>query len=280
MANELTYLICGKGGNSFNSTGGASGAGAGGQVLTGLTNASIGTFPMVVGVAGNPNSSAFGLTATEGGNGGVYDAGDDIDYPPTSNGSGAGGNSVGGINFLNAQGGAGAGGLASGNIGGIGFTFTLNGKTYGKGGNGGLGVGGVNAPAANPNTGNGCDGAGNNRTGNVGGSGEVVVAYLTGTLTATGGTITTNGLYTLHTFTTSADFIITAIATPPPEEPTMDTVTINITEQPINVVVNVTEAVSTPQNVFIQQAAPTATGNYVWFELRNDNTLKTIWIKT
>lgn len=60
----------------------------------------------------------------------------------------------------------------------------------------------------------------------------------------------------------------------------MDIVTINITEQPVNVVVNVTEALVTPQNVFIQQAQPSATGSYVWFELRNDNSLKTIWINT
>jgi hypothetical protein len=36
---------------------------------------------------------------------------------------------------------------------------------------------------------------------------------LTGTLTATGGTITTSGGYTIHTFTTSGTFEVTAINT-------------------------------------------------------------------
>jgi hypothetical protein len=37
---------------------------------------------------------------------------------------------------------------------------------------------------------------------------------------------------------------------------------------------------ASPQNVFIQQSQPTISGAFAWFELNNDNTLKTIWINT
>jgi len=57
------------------------------------------------------------------------------------------------------------------------------------------------------NTGNGGDGAGTSPTGS-GGSGIVVIRY-TGAQRATGGTITSSGGYTVHTFTTSGTFTAT-----------------------------------------------------------------------
>jgi hypothetical protein len=46
--------------------------------------------------------------------------------------------------------------------------------------------------------------------GGNGGSGVVVVSFVTGTMTATGGTVTTSGGNTIHTFTTSGTFTRTA----------------------------------------------------------------------
>lgn len=37
---------------------------------------------------------------------------------------------------------------------------------------------------------------------------------------------------------------------------------------------------SAAQNVFIQQAQPTATGNYLWVELNPDNSVKTFWVNS
>ncbi len=34
------------------------------------------------------------------------------------------------------------------------------------------------------------------------------------------------------------------------------------------------------QNLYIQQLQPVSTGNYVWFELNPDNSIKTIWLNS
>ena len=72
------------------------------------------------------------------------------------------------------------------------------------------------APTAGTvNTGGGGGGSGNAGSvgtpvnGAAGGSGLVVVRYLTSSLTANGGTITTDGSYTVHTFTASGTFQVT-----------------------------------------------------------------------
>ena len=44
--------------------------------------------------------------------------------------------------------------------------------------------------------------------GRAGAAGVVVIRYPTGTLSATGGTTSTSGIYTLHTFTTSGTFTV------------------------------------------------------------------------
>ena len=76
----------------------------------------------------------------------------------------------------------------------------------GLGGGGAAGTFGTNSPgtSGSPNTGGGGGGAstssGGNSNGGDGGSGIVVLRYL-GTPLTTGGTITQNGGYTIHTFT-------------------------------------------------------------------------------
>jgi hypothetical protein len=44
--------------------------------------------------------------------------------------------------------------------------------------------------------------------GGTGGSGVVIIRYLTGTASCTGGTVTTSGSYTIHTFTGSGTFTV------------------------------------------------------------------------
>ncbi|NBV80048.1 MAG: hypothetical protein EBR62_09370, partial [Verrucomicrobia bacterium] len=58
------------------------------------------------------------------------------------------------------------------------------------------------------NRGGGGGGGGAGDKGGNGGSGVVIIRYLTGTATCTGGTVTTSGLYTIHTFTSSGTFTV------------------------------------------------------------------------
>ena len=99
----------------------------------------------------------------------------------------------------------GAGGAATGTVTpGIGVVSSISGAavTYAKGG-----------PVGTPvNTELGSGGLGDNGVNGVSAGivGIVIVRYLTGTMTATGGTITTSGLYTIHTFTSSGTFTVTS----------------------------------------------------------------------
>jgi hypothetical protein len=88
-------------------------------------------------------------------------------------------------------------------------------------GGGGYGAGNSQAgttlnagTAGTANTGSGGGGGGANGTtftvGYAGGSGIVIIRYLTGAITATGGTIVTSGGYTYHTFTSNGTFTRTA----------------------------------------------------------------------
>jgi len=122
------------------------------------------------GAAGGAASSGIGTIKWSGGNGGngVYPAGP---------GTGGGGGSA----YTNAN-----GGNASGGTGGAG-------TGYGGTGNGGNGF----APG-----GGGAGGAGTGRPG------MVIISYPTGSMNATGGTITTSGGNTIHTFTSSGTFTV------------------------------------------------------------------------
>ena len=132
---------------------------------------------------------------------------------------GGGGGGAGGV-------GANATGPASPGVGGIGLTYSISGSSVGYAGGGG--GGNIDAPgdsspgATNPSSptafGGAVSGAGTaNRGGggggpgpyraptSYGGSGVVIVRY-TGAQTATGGTVTTSGSNTIHTFTGSGTF--------------------------------------------------------------------------
>lgn len=137
--------------------------------------------------------------------------------PGTSGAGGAGANySITGTSVMYAAGGGGGGDYGcSRNLGpGAGDLFA----TIAVGGSGGNSTNGNGTNGA-ANSGSG--GGGNTQlsnctsfgTGGNGGSGVVIISYPTGSLTATGGTITTVRGRTIHTFTAvgSSSFIVTAV---------------------------------------------------------------------
>jgi hypothetical protein len=186
--------------------------GAGGASSTTGGNSSFGpSYTTLGGGYGGPGGSAGGAGGS-GGGGGHQSAGGagtpGQGYPgggPTPSKGGAGG----------GAGGAGPPG-SSGN-GGLGLTFGISGSNldYAGGGLGALavsstvygGAGGVNA-AGTANRGGGGGGAytgGSGGSGAAGGSGVVIVRY-SGSQKGSGGTITSVGGYTIHTFTGSGTF--------------------------------------------------------------------------
>lgn len=146
------------------------------------------------------------LPASTGFRGGsAYTVCDYSDTSHSSHGFGGGGGGAGGAGHDATT--------SSPGSGGAGITITFGGiyGSYGAGGNGVyFNAAGFNGAA---NTGNGGSGNGtyNSQTGiwsgKAGGSGIVIIKYVTGTLpTMTGGTKTTSGGYTVHKFTTSGVF--------------------------------------------------------------------------
>ena len=191
------------------------------------------------------NSAFSSLTATGGGAGNHAS-------PSPSGGSGGGGGYLSpggagtagqgfaggaGLGAPNYPGGGGGGAGAAGadavstsvaGAGGVGFRYDISGTpTYyagggggstqggGTGAAGGLGGGGagggnVNGTAGTANTGGG--GGGGTNFGGAGGSGIVIVRY-PGSQKASGGTITSVGGYTIHTFTSVGSSSFTPNAT-------------------------------------------------------------------
>lgn len=157
------------------------------------------------GTAGQGNGGGNGILGhpyAGGGGGGVGSNG----LSPVAGNGGNGGvailNSITGTSTYYAGGGGGGAGYSK--LGGIGGSAI--------GGNGGVGepiTGGAGYPGV-ANTGSGGGGASGwaNLKGGDGGSGIVVLSYTTGSLLAIGGTVTTAGGNTIHTFTTSDNFII------------------------------------------------------------------------
>lgn len=154
--------------------------------------------------------------------------GDSNPVSPYNSGGGGGFSSVGLPYVTNTNGGAGGAGISSSisgtavfYAGGGGGAAARWGSGSGVGGSGGSGVGGlgggtypvnpVGAPgAANTGSGGGGSAAYAGADGGNGSDGVVILSYTTGSVTATGGTITTAGGNTIHTFTTSGNFIIYA----------------------------------------------------------------------
>lgn len=192
-------------------------------------------------VGSNGGNSAFGSnTATGGGGGGAYNnlngnsggsgggggqttgaggsgtsgqgnAGGTNSYIAGSGGGGAGAVGVSSSTSLGGNGGAGLNWQSLGTYyagGGGGSNHSSAGSQGGIGGNGGGGNGHYQstvAVAGTANTGGGGGGGGEAKGSGSGGSGVVIVRYLGGQK-GTGGTVTSAGGYTYHTFTSSGTF--------------------------------------------------------------------------
>ena len=218
----IDYLVIGGGAQGNESGGGGGNSGAINQA-SGYSIAT-GSFAITIGSGGaglyqvqNGSSSTFGaITAAGGiGRGGT---------------NGGGGNGVGGVGAAQTS--------LVGGVGGIGLASSITGSSlfYGGGGGGGgsfcdtsrsgslggSGVGGSgnsqsSGGAAVANRGSGGGGGGRsagceNFMGGYGSAGIVIIKYITGQVTATGGTITTSGGNTIHSFTSNGTFTISAFA--------------------------------------------------------------------
>ena len=227
----------GAGGFRSNVVGSPSG---GGCVAEAAYIATVQTYTITVGAGGG--ASGFSSVSSSGGNSSIVPvSGTTISC--TGGGKGGNGNTSGGTtsggsgggNGLGANGGSGTacegfagGGATGGNTsgggggaasvglhqnagsgGGAGVVSSITGTsvTYSAGGGGGGTTNGVYAG----------DGSGGSNPGvtsrGTGSNGIVVIRYLVGGITATGGTISTSGGYTIHTFTTSSSFVVTALST-------------------------------------------------------------------
>lgn len=221
-------------GVSYSIVVGAGGTASGGGASNN-TNGGLSTFGAITslggGAGGNRNDSANtspGQNGGSGGGGGGAQASFTANYVAGLGTTGqgfAGGTAV----DLLGGGGGGAGGvgqLGTGSrVGGTGIASSITGSSVfrsgggggssggspaaagGNGGGGASGTGsGSNGTAGTPNTGGGGGGGGaGNTTGSGGGSGIVIIRYL-GTARGTGGSITSVGAYTVHTFTSSGTF--------------------------------------------------------------------------
>lgn len=241
-------LIVGGGGGAFGTNENTGGGGGGGFIErifalpTSFLNYTI--FVGSGGLSTNGSSSFFSIApSTFTALGGGRSNANAVGSPGGSGGGGASGQ-VGGLGtlgqgFAGGQGsgfgynggGGGAGGTGSsvsnGSAGGNGLSSNISGMlTYyagggggsnippGPGGIGGGGAGGqaISGPAAvagTPNTGGGGGGnGGNSRRGAAGGSGIVIIRY-PGPPIATGGTVTSVGGDTIHTFTATGSHTFT-----------------------------------------------------------------------
>lgn len=190
---------------------------------------------------GGPSGTSGGAGASGGGGGGANPSGAGGPGPGTAgqgnsggagfavnnnflqSAGGGGGASAVGVNAISGQGGNGGAGTASSisgssvtRAGGGGGGAGNVGGTGGAGG-GGNGAGSGASTAGTANTGGGGGGGKvENAIASVGGSGIVIIAYHTDgsdgvSPTSTGGTITTVGAYTIHTFTSSGTFTLVGI---------------------------------------------------------------------
>jgi hypothetical protein len=212
---QIEYLVvAGGGGGAPNvalqpATGGG---GAGGLLSGSFTVRKETTYQIKVGAGGTGNGEDSYFTGSGiynycfgGGEGGKSGTG-------VNGGSGGGGGNNGSTNFAGGTGvvGQGTNGDSStgpnfgGNGGGLAVFSSITGTSieYAVGGNGG-GFGGTTPPV---NTGNGGRGASFGGANNFSGARGIVVIRYAGQQRAIGGTVSTDGNFTVHQFTSSGNF--------------------------------------------------------------------------
>lgn len=248
-SSALSFTAIGGGGGSGNGSGDGRSGGSGGG--------SGGGFSGGTGVTGQGHNGGTGYTSTNpytgGGGGGAGTVGQDApDITACGNGGDGISSSISGTSTYYSGGG---GGSIYNNYAGS--------ATPGQGGQGGGGIGigatGQSAGDGTSNTGGGGGGGTYYITGGTGGSGIVIISYPTGSLTATGGTITTDGAgNTVHTFTSSGTFTVT---NPGPTIPvtgvslneSSHTLTVNSTDQ---LVATIAPSDATDQTVTFSSSNP------------------------
>jgi len=210
--------------------GGAGGTLAAGKVGLPGSNSVLGPITSL----GGGGASSYTSTGSSGGSGGGGATGTASSGLSGTTGQGyAGGNGMGYVNntSTSAGGGGGAGGVgangsgSTGGNGGAARSSSINGSSVARAGGGGGGGGGTGGTATGgggnganlsnngangtANTGGGGGGgsspAGTSYLGGAGGSGVVIIRYL-GSQRGTGGTVTSSGGFTIHTFTSSGTF--------------------------------------------------------------------------
>jgi hypothetical protein len=183
----------------------SAGGGGGATYLT-ATNANGGSGGGGGGGGPGPGSGTSGQ-----GNAGGVGFGSNV---PFRGGGGGGANSVGSTGASTGNGGAGSASSISGATvtyagGGGGGGFTGYPSSGGAGGGGGGAGGAANGTSGSANTGGGGGGGGWDTpswgAGGAGGSGIVIIRYA-GAQRGTGGTVTSSGGYTIHTFTSSGTY--------------------------------------------------------------------------
>ncbi len=232
-SSPVAVLVVGGGGGGNDGVGGFYGDGGGGGTVVDSPSIVVTTksYSVTVGSGGGAvlvgvndgtgGTSAFGSISASGGTG----------TPNPSRTGGSNAKYTGGTASIGMDSGAGAGGGANGSVSvaGIGYQSSISGaSTYYAGGGGAImdvggnpvgqagGLGGGGAGSVNDgvsgtaNTGGGGGGAFPAHTGGSGGSGIVIISYPTSTITASGGVVTTSGGNTIHTFTTSSNFVVGA----------------------------------------------------------------------
>jgi prepilin-type N-terminal cleavage/methylation domain-containing protein len=186
------------GGRGGSGVGGSGGSGGGG----GNTGAS-GTVAGGSGTSGQGYGGGYGIGAEDYAVKGAGGGG----------GAGAGGSFSNAVAYRSGHGGTGiqwlngnwyAGGGSGGHWGGVG---TSGNGGSGIGGKGGINGGTVHATAPVANTGSGGGGGCGGATASAGAAGVVIIRYQ-GAARATGGTITSSGGYTYHTFTSNGTFVV------------------------------------------------------------------------
>lgn len=172
-------------------------SGGGGAYINAQTYGGTPTSSPVQGHAGGGNGNYKGAPYPSGGGGGAGGNGGDA----TSN-SAAG---IGGIGAANNISGVSVNYAGGG--GGWAYSGASSGGTASDGGGSGKSSGGN---AGTTNRGGGGGGTNNGQVGGNGGSGIVIVGYVTGSLSAIGGIVTISGIYTIHTFTANGTFTVAA----------------------------------------------------------------------
>jgi hypothetical protein len=243
----VEYLIIaggGSGGNGASNGSNTSGGGGAGGLLSGTTTLAAGSsYPIVVGAGGSSytatdsgngfqgsNSSFNSLISIGGGFGGA--AGGGTNGGNTCGGSGGSGGGdgasdcggagtpgqgnnggTGGGSFGSGGGGyVSAGGGGSASSGGSGTSaFSVWASATGTGGGFGATAGGSSGSsssnaAATSGSGSGAGGTAGTITTGAGGSGVVIIRYA-GSQTASGGSVSSSGGYTYHTFTSNGTYI-------------------------------------------------------------------------